>query len=135
MLQCVGHPLFLSTPVSILLLTKLTFKQGSNPGGNQSPFSFSLKNKRIIFIGKKNFMGNGLIFSPSCFTTNLLRQGLSTPILLNDCLSASNNNKRGMNPAVTIGFTQGVRNRREIELTRFALPYDYTCFADGTSFE
>ena len=24
---------------------------------------------------------------------------------------------------------------REIQLTRFALPYDYTCFADVTSFE
>ena len=24
---------------------------------------------------------------------------------------------------------------REIETTRPALPYDYTCFADGTSFE
>ena len=23
----------------------------------------------------------------------------------------------------------------EIKLTRFALPYDYTCYADGTSFE
>ncbi len=31
-------------------------------------------------------------------------------------------------------FTQGVRNRRERQLTRFALPYDYTCFADGTPF-
>ena len=31
--------------------------------------------------------------------------------------------------------TQGVKNRREIQLTRFALPYDYTCFADGTPFE
>ena len=31
------------------------------------------------------------------------------------------------------GTEQGVRNRREIQLTRFALPYDYTCFADGTS--
>ena len=32
---------------------------------------------------------------------------------------------------------QGVCNRREIQLTRPALPYDYTkytCFADGTSF-
>jgi len=29
---------------------------------------------------------------------------------------------------------QGVWNRREIRLTRFALPYDYTCFADGTPF-
>ena len=29
---------------------------------------------------------------------------------------------------------QGVRNRREIQLTRFALPYDYTCFADDTPF-
>ena len=27
----------------------------------------------------------------------------------------------------------GVWNRREIQLTRFALPYDYTCFADGYS--
>ena len=27
---------------------------------------------------------------------------------------------------------QGARNRRERQLTRFALPYDYTCFADGT---
>ena len=32
-------------------------------------------------------------------------------------------------------FPQGVWNRREIQLTRPALPYDYTCFADGTSFE
>ena len=29
---------------------------------------------------------------------------------------------------------QGARNRRERQLTRFALPYDYTCFADGTPF-
>jgi len=29
------------------------------------------------------------------------------------------------------GIYQGVRNRREIQLTRFALPFDYTCFADG----
>ena len=29
---------------------------------------------------------------------------------------------------------QGVRNRREIQLTRFALPYDNTCFADDTPF-
>ena len=29
---------------------------------------------------------------------------------------------------------QGARNRRERQLTRFALPYDYTCFIDGTSF-
>ena len=28
---------------------------------------------------------------------------------------------------------QGVWNRREIQLTRPALPYDYTCFADGYS--
>ena len=33
-----------------------------------------------------------------------------------------------------MGFIQGVRNRRERQLTRFALPYDYTCFADGTPF-
>ena len=26
----------------------------------------------------------------------------------------------------------GVGNRREIQLTQFALPYDYTCFAEGT---
>ena len=26
------------------------------------------------------------------------------------------------------------RMGREIQLTRFALPYDYTCFADVTSF-
>ena len=26
---------------------------------------------------------------------------------------------------------QGVWNRREIQLTRFTLPYDYACFADG----
>ena len=32
------------------------------------------------------------------------------------------------------GIDQGVRNRRERQLTRFALPYDYTCFADGTPF-
>ena len=31
-------------------------------------------------------------------------------------------------------YSQGVRNRREGQLTRFALPYDYTCFADGTPF-
>ena len=30
--------------------------------------------------------------------------------------------------------TQGVWNIREIEPTRPALPYDYTCFADGTPF-
>jgi len=29
---------------------------------------------------------------------------------------------------------QGARNRRERQLTRFALPYDYTCFADDTPF-
>ena len=29
---------------------------------------------------------------------------------------------------------QGVRNRRERQLTRFALRYDYICFADGTPF-
>ena len=28
---------------------------------------------------------------------------------------------------------QGVWNSRETQLTRPALPYDYTCFADGTS--
>ena len=27
---------------------------------------------------------------------------------------------------------QGVWNRREIQMTRPALPYDYTCYADGT---
>ena len=27
-----------------------------------------------------------------------------------------------------------MRNRRERQLTQFALPYDYTCFADGTPF-
>ena len=31
-------------------------------------------------------------------------------------------------------FTQGEWKRREIQLTRPALPYDYTCFADGTPF-
>jgi len=31
--------------------------------------------------------------------------------------------------------TQGVWNRREIQLTRPALPYDHACFTDGTSFE
>jgi len=31
-------------------------------------------------------------------------------------------------------YTQGVWINREIQLTRPALPYDYTCFADGTSF-
>ena len=30
---------------------------------------------------------------------------------------------------------QGVWNIREKESTRLALPYDYTCFADGTPFE
>ena len=29
---------------------------------------------------------------------------------------------------------QGVWHRREIQLTRPAIPYDYTCFADGTPF-
>ena len=29
------------------------------------------------------------------------------------------------------GIYQGVRNRRETQLTRLALPFDYTCFADG----
>ena len=29
-----------------------------------------------------------------------------------------------------LGFSQGVWNRREIQLTWTALPYDYTCFAD-----
>ena len=33
----------------------------------------------------------------------------------------------------TVIYTQGVRNRREIKLMRFALPYDYACFADGYS--
>ena len=33
-----------------------------------------------------------------------------------------------------INCDQGARNRRERQLTRFALPYDYTCFADGTPF-
>ena len=36
------------------------------------------------------------------------------------------------------GFIQGVWNswnRREIQTTWPALPYDYTCFADGTSFD
>ena len=31
-----------------------------------------------------------------------------------------------------MGAQQRVWNRREIQLTRPALPYDYTCFADGT---
>ncbi len=35
---------------------------------------------------------------------------------------------------ISVHNNQGVRNRREIQLTRFALPYDYTCFADGTPF-
>ena len=33
-----------------------------------------------------------------------------------------------------MGFSQGALNRREIQLTRPAPPYDYTCFADGTPF-
>ena len=32
-------------------------------------------------------------------------------------------------------YKQGVWNRREIQMTRPALQYDYTCFADGTTFE
>ena len=32
-------------------------------------------------------------------------------------------------------FLQGVRNRRKIKMTLFALPHDYTCFADGTPFK
>ena len=36
-------------------------------------------------------------------------------------------NRRG--PPYHMIIHQGVRNRREIQLTRFALPYDYTCFA------
>ena len=32
-------------------------------------------------------------------------------------------------------FLQGVRNRKEIKMTLFALPHDYTCFADGTPFK
>ena len=32
-------------------------------------------------------------------------------------------------------YRQGVWNRREIQRTRTALPYNYACFADGTSFE
>ena len=32
-------------------------------------------------------------------------------------------------------LNQGVWIRREIQLTRPALPYDYTCFADGTLFK
>ena len=34
-----------------------------------------------------------------------------------------------------VGLGQGSRNRREIQLTRSALPYDYTCLADGTPSE
>jgi len=47
-------------------------------------------------------------------------------------------NSRTSDPLVkvnsTLSPTQGARNRRERQLTRFALPYDYTCFADGTPF-
>ena len=32
-------------------------------------------------------------------------------------------------------FLQGVRNRRKIKMTLFALPHDFTCFADGTPFK
>ena len=32
------------------------------------------------------------------------------------------------------GNEQGVWKRREIQMTRPALPYDYTCYADGTPF-
>ena len=38
-----------------------------------------------------------------------------------------------LNPLIQ-DLEQGARNRRERQLTRFALPYDYTCFADGTPF-
>ena len=30
------------------------------------------------------------------------------------------------------GLLQGVWKRKEKQMTRPALPYDYTCFADGT---
>ena len=35
----------------------------------------------------------------------------------------------------SMGLFQGVWNRREVQMTRPALPYDYTCIVDGTSFE
>ena len=38
-----------------------------------------------------------------------------------------------VNFVTPIDSYQGVWNRREIPLTRPALPYDYTCFADGYS--
>ena len=41
-------------------------------------------------------------------------------------------NKYAVRSRYSLG--QGLRNRREIQLTRFALPYDYACFADGISF-
>ena len=34
-----------------------------------------------------------------------------------------------MNSTLSSSIHQGVRNRREIQLTRFDLPYDYECFA------
>ena len=36
---------------------------------------------------------------------------------------------------LSLYVNKGVWNRREIQLTRAALPYDYTCFADSTLFE
>ena len=35
-----------------------------------------------------------------------------------------------VNTLKVVNADQGARNRRERQLTRFALPYDYTCFAD-----
>ena len=51
---------------------------------------------------------------------------------VNDPDAAFNATSQVSNP--TWGACQGVWNRREIQLTRTALPCDFTCFADGTSF-
>ena len=42
--------------------------------------------------------------------------------------------RESQSPKCADGSFQGVWNRREIKMTQPALPYDYTCFADGTSF-
>ena len=42
--------------------------------------------------------------------------------------------RESQSPKCADGSFQGVWNRREIQMTQPALPYDYTCFADGTSF-
>ena len=66
--------------------------------------------------------------STPCIVSLVYQYSIFSILVVNDLLHKDFSN------SYLSRYNQGVRNTRQIQLTRFALPYDYTCFADGTPF-